>query len=144
MRNFLIVFLPLFLFHCKSRKEIDASWGRNRNIAGKLIDKTVVYTFFVDSKNTLPFSGFDVASTKDSLQRVFDWVGNQATIHGQNLEIVPMYYQKGSQNTVKKNFPFKTINDAIGDEKENVFKLKKLKSWANGIARMAAKDIQLP
>lgn len=142
MKN-LIFYIPLFfLFSCKSAKEIDTRWARDRNIGSKLIGKTVVYTVFVDTKTSLPFSGFDIASTKDSLNRVYQWVSEEAKKYNQNLEIIPIYFQTTSKFTINKNLPYDRLSQAFEDgEYSNESKLGK---WATAIVKLASKEVNLP
>ena len=115
MKVFLIHIPLILLFACKSGKEIDTRWARDRNVGTKLLGKTVVYTIFVDTKTTLPFSGFDMASTKDSLNKVFDWVTAEAKKHDQNLEIIPVYFKSATKVTINKNLPYDKLSNAFSD-----------------------------
>lgn len=138
-----ILFLPLiFLLSCKSSKEIDARWARDRNIGKKLLGKTVVYTVFVDTKTTLPFSGFDINSTKDSLNKVYNWINAQAKAYGKDLEIIPHYYQSANKLTINKNLPYDRLSEAFSDGEYS--DESKLGKWATNVIKQAEKDLKLP
>ena len=142
MKVFLIHIPLILLFACKSGKEIDTRWARDRNVGTKLLGKTVVYTIFVDTKTTLPFSGFDMASTKDSLNKVFDWVTAEAKKHDQNLEIIPVYFKSATKVTINKNLPYDKLSNAFSDG--DYSDESKLGKWANAVVKIAVKDVILP
>lgn len=140
MRVFLIFITAITFFGCKSNKEIDATWARERNIGSKLQGKTVVYTFFIDTKTSLDWSGFDILSTKDSLQKVYDFVSTQSKNYGQSLNIIPIYYEEGKKQTLNKKLPYDNLSTAIG----SVGDADKLDKWAESIVKKAVKSIKLP
>lgn len=101
-KHILLLLTTIILLGCQSVKEVDSRWARDNGIGSKLEEKTVVYTIFIDSKSSLFWTGFDIASTKDSLEKVFRWTEQQAKKHGKDLEIIPEYYKAGSALTFKK------------------------------------------
>ncbi len=139
----ILFFVPLFfLLSCKSSKEIDTRWARDRNIGTKLIGKTVIYTIFVDSKTSYPFSGYDINSTKDSLNRVYNWVTEEAKRYNQNLEIIPQYYQSSTKLSITKNLPSNRLYDSFSDGE--YAEESKLGKWANAVIKIADKELKLP
>jgi hypothetical protein len=118
----------VFLVACNSIKEIDTRWARGINACEKLEGKTVVYTIFVDSKTSLFWTGFDIKSTKDSLQKVFDWTIKQAAENGKTIEIIPEYYSAGSYYSIKKKLPYDKVSDAF---KKKLQKIKQ--NLTNGL-----------
>lgn len=128
-------------FACKSSKEIDARWAKDRNVAKTLTGKTVVYTIFVDSKTSLPWSGFDIASTKDSLNKVYKWLTNEGKKYDQTFEILPVYATQGDNVTIKKKLPYDKMADATSS---NDIKGGKLGKWAESILKKLEKGLKLP
>lgn len=126
---------------CKSTKDIDARWARDKNVAGKLQGKVVVYTIFVDSKKTLPWSGFDIKSTKDSLEKVFNWVRFESEKYNQQVRIEPVYATLNKKQTFKKKLPYTSLGAAFSEGEYS--KASKLGKWANGIAKKFEKSIKL-
>jgi hypothetical protein len=131
----------VFLVACNSIKEIDTRWARGINACEKLEGKTVVYTIFVDSKTSLFWTGFDIKSTKDSLQKVFDWTIKQAAENGKTIEIIPEYYSAGSQYSVKKKLPYPKVSDAF--KKEEAKDQSKFNKWAESIVKKVEKSVKL-
>lgn len=129
------------LLACQSIKEIDSRWARDNGIGAKLEGKTVVYTVFIDSKESLFWTGFDIASTKDSLNKVFKWTEKQAKRYGKNLEIIPEYYKAGSHKTFKKKLPYDKLSDAF--KKDEMKDQSKLNKWALSVIKKAEKSIKL-
>jgi hypothetical protein len=140
--KFLCYFLVLLsVISCKSSKEMDARWARDKNIAKKLEGKVVVYTIFVDSKKTIPWSGFDIKSTKDSLQKVFDWVGAESKKYKKEVQIEAIYATLNSKPTIKKKIPYSSLGAAFSEGEYS--KVSKLGKWANGIAKKFEKSIKI-
>lgn len=137
-----ILLSAIFLLGCQSIKEIDSRWARDHGIGSKLEGKTVVYTVFIDSKSSLFWTGFDIASTKDSLNKVFKWTENQAKRYGKNLEIIPEYYKAGSKHTFKKKLPYDKLSDAF--KKDEMKDQSKLDKWALSVIKKAEKSIKMP
>lgn len=133
--------LLFFIFSCKSSKDIDARWARDNNVAAKLEGKIIVYTIFVDSKKTLPWSGFDIKSTKDSLNKVFNWVKHESKKYGKDVDIVPIYGTLNSKQTIKKKLPHGSLSAAFSEGEYS--KVSKLGKWANGIAKKYEKSIKI-
>ena len=131
----------VFLVACNSIKEIDTRWARGINACEKLEGKTVVYTIFVDSKTSLFWTGFDIKSTKDSLQKVFDWTIKQAAENGKTIEIIPEYYSAGSQYSVKKKLPYPKVSHAF--KKEEAKDQSKFNKWAESIVKKVEKSVKL-
>lgn len=140
--HFIFIGFVLFLAACSTVKEMDTRWGRDNGIGAKLEGKTVVYTIFIDSKNSLFWNGFDIASAKDSLNRSFAWIQEQAEVNGQSLEIIPEYYKAGSKQTFKKKLPYDKVSDAFA--KDAMKDMSKLDKWAEGIVKRAEKTVKLP
>ena len=138
----LLSFFLLLLVGCGSQKEIDARWAQGRNVAKTLNGKTVLYTIFVDSKETLPWSGFDISSTKDTLDKVVDWVKGQASKYGQSIEIETVYAPMGKSPTIKKKLPYSSISEGFGED--GMSKGSKLSKWAEGIVKKLEKGVKLP
>lgn len=142
MKHVFLLGVAVFLLSCKSAKEIDARWARDRNAATKLDGKTIVYTAFVDSKSTLPWSGFDIKSTKDSLEKVFNWVRFQAEQHQIDLNIQPVYATLRDKPTIKKKLPYGNLSSAFSEGEYSSG--SKLGKWANGIIKKMGKEVKLP
>ncbi len=134
--------LTIIAISCSSSKEIDARWAMNRGAGKMLKDKTVIYNIFVDTKTTHYWTGFDIKSTKDSLNKCVKWLTSQADENGQDLELELMYYGTTSKPTFRKNIPYDHIYEAFADGE--YAKESKLNKWVNGILKKVNKSIILP
>lgn len=141
MRYYLYALVLCSFLACKSSKEIDARWAKDRNVAKTLTGKTVVYTIFVDSKTSLPWSGFDISSTKDSLNKVYKWLEHEGKKYGQEFEILPVYAVQGKNQTFKKKLPYDRMSEA---STANEVKGGKLAKWAESILKKLEKGLKLP
>lgn len=143
MKNiFPYLIITLIAISCTSSKEIDARWAMNRGAGKKLTGKTVVYNIFVDTKTTHYWTGFDIKSTKDSLNKSIAWLEREAKSNNQDLDIELMYYGTATKPTFKKNIPYKHIYEAFADGEYS--KESKLNKWVNGILKKVNKTIKLP
>lgn len=120
---------------------MDARWARDKNVAAKLEGTIVVYTIFVDSKKTIPWSGFDIKSTKDSLEKMFNWVRHESDRYGKNLSIRPVYGTLNSTPTIKKKIPYSSLGAAFSSGEYS--KASKLGKWANSIAKKYEKSTKI-
>jgi hypothetical protein len=50
----------------------------NNNVCKKLIGKVVLYAIFVDTKETHPWTAYDIKTTLDSLQKSIEWITAKA------------------------------------------------------------------
>jgi hypothetical protein len=131
----------LSVVSCSSSKELDARWARDKNIAAKLEGKVVVYTIFVDSKKTIPWSGFDIKSTKDSLDKVFNWVGRESKRYKKEVRIESIYATLSSKQTINKKIPYSSLSAAFSDGEYS--KSSKIGKWADGIVKKLEKGIKI-
>lgn len=137
-----IIFISILIISCTSIKDFDSRWGRETGFCSVLEGKTVVYTVFVDSKSTKNWTGFDIASTKDSLNRVYKWLENQAKQNGKLLNIIPEYHQAGPKQTIKKKLPYDRLSEAF--DKDGISDFNKLEKWAESIVKKTERNIKMP
>lgn len=137
-----LLLIVLICAGCASKKDIDARWAKDRGAGTELKGKTVIYTVFVDTKSTHQWTGFDIQTTKDSLEKVSRWMEEQAKKNDQELEIQNVYYKTASKTTFVKNLPYDHIYEAFGDG--GYEKGSKLNRWVTGILKKINKTIKLP
>lgn len=133
----------LIVLSCSITREFDTRWAREIGYCGTLEGNTVVYTVFIDSKSTKQWTGFDIQSTKDSLNRVYSWLEKQAQLNGKTLNIIPEYYEAESRVTLKKRLPYHKLSDAFSKDanKNNQGKLEK---WGESIVKKTERGIKMP
>lgn len=139
------VFLILALFVLQSSfsfERIDYRNGMNNNVCKAFKNDVLVYFIFVDSKETSPWTEFDIQSTLDSMDVAIRWLKAQAYSHGVQLNIRSDYYIGSEYTTIKKNLPAGTIRETATKSgfRKGVVEINK---WADGIASKVGKDVQI-
>lgn len=150
MNNKLIVFFILFLFGCsaktfvsKTTKGKDAEIklaSINNNVCKKLSGKVVLYAIFVDTKESKPWSEFDVFSTLDSIKRAMNWIKFQAQKNNKSLDIEIVYHSNNSKIPIAMDFPKKTFSKTLF-QRNMTNGLKEIHGWTDKIASLAAKSL---
>jgi len=138
----LLVFVFIVLDSCMTTKRMNVMFASvNNNVCRRLTGKVVVYAVFVDSKETKPWTDYDIKTTMDSLRKGMDWVELQAKKDSIPLEIqvecnrknngiVPIY-QEFSKKTLSATLCKKPLYSGVRD----------LQKWADKIAIEAGKNL---
>jgi len=113
-----------------------------KNVCKDLKNNVLVYFIFIDSKETSPWTEFDIRSTIDSVHAATKWIGEQARQSGIQLNIITDYYIGKEFTTVRKNLlngnVYKTVTTP------NFKKgFKELNTWADNIAKKVGSEVQL-
>ncbi len=125
-----------------SYQRIDYRDGMQSNVCKELKDNILVYFVFVDTKETSPWTEFDIRTTLDSINVAMRWIENQARKHNQTLTIMTDYYIGSEFTTVKRNLPNGTVKATL--ESSGFRKgLDELNKWADAIAAKVGKDVQI-
>jgi hypothetical protein len=77
-----------------SFKRIDYRKGIRNNVCKVLQNDVLLYFIFVDSKETSPWTEFDIKSTIDSISVAVKWLELQARQNGVSLNIMQDVYAK--------------------------------------------------
>ncbi len=125
-----------------SFKRIDYRKGIRNNVCKILKDDVLVYFIFVDSKETSPWTEFDVRSTIDSVSVAIKWLELQARQNGISLNIITDYYIGEEYATIKKALPMGSIIKSIS-EPSLKRGLESLNLWADNIARKAGTSFNI-
>jgi hypothetical protein len=139
----LVLFIFLLIFPSGySIKRIDYSKGINNNVCKVLNDNVLLYFIFVDSKETSPWTEFDIRSTIDSITVAIRWLELQARQNGISLNIISDYYIGEAYSTIKKALPMGSVIKSISEPN---FKrgLETLNMWADNIARKAGTSFNI-
>lgn len=114
----------------------------HKNVCKDLKGDVLLYFVFVDNKETLPWTEFDIHSTIDSINVAVRWLQKRAKENGIDLKIKTDYYIGNEFTTIVKNLPhgsiIKTINE-LGLKKGS----EELNSWADQIARKAGTSFRI-
>jgi hypothetical protein len=139
---FLIILVFIVLDSCMTTKRMNVMFASvNNNVCRRLTGKVVIYAVFVDSKETKPWTDYDIKTTMDSLRKGMDWVELQAKNEGvpltiqidcnrKNNGIVPIY-QEFSKKTLSATLYKKPLFSGVRD----------IHKWADKVAIEAGKNL---
>ena len=139
MRIFIRLFFLIILLISTSGysiRRIDYRKGIHNNVCKVLKDDVLLYFIFVDSKDTSPWSEYDIRSTIDSISVAIRWLEAQAKQYGISLNIISDYHIGEEYTTIKKTLPMGSVIKSVTEP--NFRKgLEELNSWADNIASKA-------
>ena len=123
-------------------QKIDYREGRYMNVCKSLTGDALVYCIFVDTKETKPWSDFDIRTTVDSLRVAVQWINEQATKNNINLKIKSDYFIGDKYATIRKNLPMGNVYKSVTEPnmKTGIYELNK---WANSVAKMAGMTLNI-
>lgn len=125
-----------------SFKRIDYRKGIRNNVCKVLKNDVLVYFIFVDSKETSPWTEFDIKSTIDSISVAVRWLELQARQKGISLNIITDYYIGEEYTTIKKALPMGSVIKSITEP--NLRRgLIELNLWADNIAKKAGTSFNI-
>lgn len=123
-------------------KRIDYRDGIRNNVCKELKGEVLVYYVFIDSKQTAPWTEFDIQSTIDSLETAINWIENKAKENNIALNIITDYYIGKEYTTIRKNLEYGSI--ASTAKTPSLKKgLDELNKWSDGIAARVGKEINV-
>jgi hypothetical protein len=125
-----------------SGRRIDYRRGIHNNVCKTLENNVLVYCIFVDSKETSPWTEFDIRTTIDSIQVAIRWLEDQARLNGISLNIITDYYIGEEYSTIKRALPMGSVVKSISEP--NLRKgMEALNLWADNIARKAGSNFNI-
>jgi hypothetical protein len=123
-------------------KRIDYRDGIRNNVCKELKGEVLVYYVFIDSKETAPWTEFDIQSTVDSLETAVNWIENKAKENNIALNIITDHYIGNDYTTIRKNLEHGSIENTA--KTPSLKKgLDELNKWSDGIAARVGKDINV-
>jgi hypothetical protein len=145
MRKGLKIFLLTIIIFISSSfgfQRVDFRNGMFKNVCKDLKNNVLVYFIFVDTKETSPWTEFDIKSTIDSMEIAVEWIESQAQKDGIPLNIITDYFIGNSYTTIRKNLPFGTVEKSISSP--NYRKgIGEINLWADNIAKKVGSDVQI-
>jgi hypothetical protein len=112
----------------------------NNNVCKRLYGNVVFYAVFVDSKETKPWTDYDIRSTLDSIRTAMNWIGQKAEESGIPLNIKIAYHQKNGRIPIALNLPKKTLSGTLFQQNPKTG-YKTVSKWVDHIAGIAAKAL---
>lgn len=119
-----------------SIERMDYRKARYTNVCKDLKGEALLYFIFVDSRETAPWTEYDIQSTIDSVRVAINWLHIQARKNDIALNIIADFYIGKEYTTITKNLPSGSIFNSI--TQPNMKKGEALlNKWADGIAKTA-------
>ena len=112
----------------------------NNNVCKKLYGNIVFYTIFVDTKDTKPWSEYDINSTLDSISKAVAWINKKAIENNKPLRIEVHYPQNNHKIPIALDLPKKTLSATLFQIPFSSG-LKAVHTWSDKIAVAAAKTL---
>ncbi|MBN2274562.1 MAG: hypothetical protein JXR41_03950 [Bacteroidales bacterium] len=139
----IIPFLFILLFpQGFYNRKTDFSKGKHNNVCKDLKDNVLVYVIFVDSRETAPWTEFDIRTTLDSLNVAVRWLTKQAKQNNIQLNLITDYYIGPEYTPVKRALPYETVQQSVtqGRFRKGI---DLLNDWADYIAKRAGSTMNI-
>jgi hypothetical protein len=138
----LISFLGIICLSSIGIHKIDYRNGMYKNVCKDLKNDVLAYFIFVDSKETSPWTEFDIRSTLDSITNAINWLNKQALKNNVTFHIRANYYIGKPYTPVKRNLPQGTVEKTL---KISGLKrgFKDLNLWADAIAKKVGSTLNI-
>ena len=132
--SFLVIVAMIILTSGSNLKKTDYRIARNMNVCKSLKGNALLYFIFIDSKETKPWTQYDIQSTIDSIRVAISWLHKQAEQQHIGLNIIADYYIGKEYSTVNKNLPAGSIYKSITEP--NLTKgIASINKWADAVAK---------
>ena len=112
----------------------------NNNVCKKLYGHTVLYAVFVDTKETKPWSEYDILSTLDSIKKAAAWLELQAKKQNILLEIEIDYPKNHEKIPVALDFPKKTLSATLFQHNLSLG-VRAINNWSDKLSTSVAKTL---
>jgi hypothetical protein len=134
--------LVLILATSFNYTRVDYREGMYKNVCKDLKNNVLVYFIFIDTKETSPWTEFDIRSTIDSMHVATNWIVEKAKRKGVQLNIISDYYIGKEYTPIRKNLLYGNVNKTVTNP--NFRKgLKELNTWSDNITKKVGADMQL-
>jgi hypothetical protein len=132
-----IVFLLIFTIIISSAlpERLDYRKGRYNNVCKSLRNEVLLYYVFIDSRETSPWTEFDIISTIDSIGVAVQWLNQQAEKNKIELRIKTEYFIGNEFATVNRNLPKGTVYESFHEPNLKTG-LASLNKWADYVSRI--------
>ncbi|MFW5644920.1 MAG: hypothetical protein ACOCZL_03320 [Bacteroidota bacterium] len=139
----IFIFLTLtVIFTSSSVLRVDYRQGRFNNVCKDLRNDVLLYFIFIDTKETSPWTEFDIMSTIDSLGVAVRWLEKAAKQNKVELTIKTDYYIGNEFATINQNLPEKSVEESLLHP--NLKKgIEALNKWADNVSRKAGESFYL-
>ncbi|MCF8390475.1 MAG: hypothetical protein K9H12_07255 [Bacteroidales bacterium] len=138
----IIMFLLSFILSSSFPERIDYNLGRYNNVCKDLKDDALLYFVFIDSKETSPWTEFDIKSTIDSLSVAVKWIQKEAEKNNITLKIKTDYYIGNEYTTINRSLPKGSVNMSISEPNLEKGTLS-LNKWSDYVAKVAGSSFYI-
>ncbi len=112
----------------------------NNNVNKKLAGNVILYLIFVDTRETHPWTNYDVNSTLDSVYKAADWIIKKAAEDSVQLSIKIQFHKGDSTIPIEQNLFNGTLSQTLFDP--NIIEgVENLDMWADRIAKKGAQSL---
>lgn len=143
-KSLLIISLCIILIFTTSFsfQKLDYRKGIRTNVCKELKGDILVYTIFVDTKTTSPWTEYDIKTTLDSVRVAVQWLRQKGLENGVSLNFTTDYYVGPEFTTIKKYLPEESIQLSVTEP--NTRKgIENINKWSDYIARKAGDSFHL-
>ena len=133
-----ITILSIFIIVSSSftLRKLDYTKGIRNNVCKDLKGNILVYTIFVDTKTTSPWTEYDIKSTLDSIRIAVQWLTKKSIENNIGINFITDYYVGPEYTTIKRNLPEESIYLSI-TEPNTKQGFTNINKWSDYIARKA-------
>jgi hypothetical protein len=112
----------------------------DNNVCKKLNGIIVIYAIFVDTKETKPWSEYDITSTLDSINKAVDWIYQKAKENNKFVSIEVVYHSNHYKVPIASDLPKKTLSATLFQQ-NFATGIKAVHKWSDKIAVTAGKSL---
>lgn len=129
----LVIFFVLFSGFKPGTRNFDSDFGRNHNVCKKMKGKVLLYVVWVETRNSTPWSDFELNTTVDALKTSLAWVEAQAKKSG-----VDLVFQFGASTNDSVSAVYQRLGGTVPELTETEEGLVKIDKWTNKIVKIAS------
>ncbi len=138
-----IIFCSIFLLTASPiLKHVDFKKAMYKNVCKELKGDVLLYFIFIDTKETSPWTDFDIRSTLDSISIAAKWISEQANKNHIQLTLKTNYYIGKPYATVTKNLPNGSVKNTVYEPSVKKGMIA-LNDWADDIAKKVGTTFNL-
>jgi hypothetical protein len=130
-----------FIFTGKNYDPINVHLASvDNNVCKRLSGAIVIYAIFVDTKESKPWSEYDITSTLDSLQKAVEWINEKAKENNRFVSIEIVHHSNHDKIPITGDLPKKTLSATLFQPNFSTA-LKSIHKWSDKIAATAGKSL---
>ena len=139
---YLTLLLVLMIPSSHKAKRMDYREARYKNVCKDLRGEVLLYFAFIDSKNTAPWTEYDIQSTIDSVRAAITWLHTQARMNKIPLNIRADFYIGPEFTTISRNLPGPTVQESVTNP--NMRKAKEnLNRWSDAVSKIVGASVTI-